>query len=89
MYPALLQMRPNDPMFWIMVVIALSFIVIAIAMIAIAVYVNRAVKSAARLEQNGGENLHQTTLCLRVGIAEIDGRPGETVPVGECALAIV
>src|SRR6267378_4015469 len=46
-----LQINPNDPMFWVMVVIALSFIIIAVAMIAIAVFVNRAVKSVTRLEQ--------------------------------------
>ncbi len=43
-------MSPNDPMFWVMVIIALSFMVMAIAMVAIAVFVNRAVKSTARLE---------------------------------------
>jgi uncharacterized protein YoxC len=46
-----LQMNPNDPLFWVMVVIALSFIVIAVAMISIAVFVNRAVKSVSRLEE--------------------------------------
>jgi methyl-accepting chemotaxis protein len=46
-----LQMNPNDPLFWVMVVIALSFIVIAAAMISIAVFVSRAVKSVNRLEQ--------------------------------------
>ena len=46
-----LQINPNDPMFWVMVVIALSFIIIAVAMIAIAVFVNRAVKSVTRLEE--------------------------------------
>jgi uncharacterized protein YoxC len=48
-FPAL-QISPNDPMFWIMVVIASSFIVLAIGMVSIAVFVNRAVKSVARLE---------------------------------------
>ncbi|HZE73636.1 MAG TPA: hypothetical protein VE135_29335 [Pyrinomonadaceae bacterium] len=46
-----LQMSPNDPLFWVMVVIALSFIVIAVAMVSIAVFVNRAVKSVGRLEE--------------------------------------
>jgi hypothetical protein len=46
-----LQMSPNDPMFWVMVVIAVSFIVIAIAMVSIAVLVSRAVKSVNRLEE--------------------------------------
>ncbi len=46
-----LQISVNDPMFWMMLVIALSFIVIALAMVSIAVFVNRAVKSAGRLEE--------------------------------------
>jgi hypothetical protein len=44
-------MSTKDPMFWVMVVVALSFIVIAIAMVAIAVFVNRAVKTVGRVEQ--------------------------------------
>jgi uncharacterized protein YoxC len=46
-----LQINPNDPMFWVMVVIALSFIVIALAMVSIAVFVSRAVKSVNRLQE--------------------------------------
>lgn len=46
-----LQMNPNDPAFWVMVVVAVSFLVIAIAMIFMAMYVSRAVKSVNRLEQ--------------------------------------
>ena len=46
-----LQMHPNDPLFWVMIVIALSFIIIAVAMIAIAVMISRAVKSVNRLEE--------------------------------------
>ncbi len=45
-----LQINTNDPMFWVMVVIALSFVVIALAMVSIAVFVSRAVKSVNRLE---------------------------------------
>lgn len=45
-----LQISANDPMFWVMVVIALSFIIIALAMVSIAIFVNRAVKAASRLE---------------------------------------
>ena len=67
MYLALLQMRLNDPMFWIMVVIAFSFVVIAIAMIAIAVYVNRAVKSAARLEEKMEPLIERVTLISDQG----------------------
>src|ERR1044072_3320444 len=42
--PALLQMSTRDPMFWIMVIIAASFILIA-------VFVSRAVKTVNRLEE--------------------------------------
>ncbi|PWT82683.1 MAG: hypothetical protein C5B44_01730 [Acidobacteria bacterium] len=44
-------MSVHDPMFWVMVVIALSFIIISVAMISIAIFVNRAVKSVGRLEE--------------------------------------
>jgi len=46
-----LQMSVHDPMFWVMVVIALSFIIISVAMISIAIFVNRAVRSVGRLEE--------------------------------------
>ncbi len=46
-----MQISANDPMFWMMLVIAVSFIVIALAMVSIAFFVNRAVKSAGRLEE--------------------------------------
>ena len=46
-----LQMSTNDPAFWVLVVVALSFFIIAVAMIFMAVYVSRAVKSVNRLEQ--------------------------------------
>jgi len=39
-------MNPNEPLFWLVIItaiIALSFIMIAAAMIAMAVFVNRAV----------------------------------------------
>ena len=46
-------MHPNEPLFWLVIItgiIAISFIMIAGAMIAMAVFVNRAVKSVNRLE---------------------------------------
>src|SRR6266487_1601563 len=46
-----LQISPNDPMFWVMVVVAGSFLVIALSMIFITVFVSRAVKSLNRLEK--------------------------------------
>jgi uncharacterized protein YoxC len=46
-----LQMNLNDPMFWVMVIIAVAFVVIAIAMIVIAMLVGRAVKTVGRLEE--------------------------------------
>jgi uncharacterized protein YoxC len=45
------QMNPNDPAFWVMVIVAVSFFTIAIAMIVMAMYISRAVKSVNRLEQ--------------------------------------
>ena len=51
MSPLALQVNFNDPMFWVMVVVALSFIVIALAMISIAVVISRTAKSINRLEQ--------------------------------------
>lgn len=47
-------MNPNDPLFWLVIItaiIALSFIVIAGAMIAIAVFVKRAVNTVNRVEE--------------------------------------
>jgi len=38
-------------MFWIMVIIAASFVFIAVAMITIAVFVSRALKTVNRLEE--------------------------------------
>lgn len=46
-----LQMSTNDPAFWVMVIVAVSFFVIAIAMIFMAIYVSRAVQAVNRLEQ--------------------------------------
>ena len=45
------QMSTNDPLFWILVIIAASFIVIALAMVAMAVFVSRAIGSVKRMEQ--------------------------------------
>ncbi len=65
-FPAL-QMNTNDPMFWVMVVIALSFILITVAMIAIAVSVSRAVKSVTRLEQKLEPLIERVTLISEQG----------------------
>jgi hypothetical protein len=50
-YTLAFQMSTNDPLFWILVIIAASFIVIALAMVAIAVFVSRAIGSVKRREQ--------------------------------------
>jgi uncharacterized protein YoxC len=65
--PALLQMSTNDPLFWIMVIIAASFIVIAIAMIVIAVFVSRAVKSVNRMEEKLEPLLERVTAVSEQG----------------------
>lgn len=44
-------MNIHDPMFWVMVVVALSFLVIAIAMIIIARIISRVVATVTRLEE--------------------------------------
>jgi len=48
------EMNTHDPLFWLVIItaiIALSFLLIAAALIAMAVFVNRAVKSVNRLEE--------------------------------------
>jgi uncharacterized protein YoxC len=62
-----LQMNTNDPMFWIMVVIALSFVIIAFAMIYMAVFVSRAVKSVNRLEQRLDPLIDKLTVVSEQG----------------------
>ncbi|MCM3904651.1 MAG: hypothetical protein ND866_23385 [Pyrinomonadaceae bacterium] len=62
-----LQINTNDPMFWVMVVIALSFIVIALAMVSIAVFVNRAVKSVNRLEEKLEPLVERVTVMSEQG----------------------
>lgn len=62
-----LQISTQDPLFWIMVVIAASFIVIAIAMVSIAVFVNRAVKSVGRLEQKMEPLVEKVTVISEQG----------------------
>ena len=45
-----LQMSTNDPAFWVLVVVAVSFVVIAAAMVAVAVLVGRAVRTVRSVE---------------------------------------
>jgi uncharacterized protein YoxC len=60
-------MSTNDPLFWIMVIIAASFIVIAIAMIVIAVVVSRAMKSVNRMEEKLEPLLERVTAVSEQG----------------------
>ncbi len=62
-----LQMNTNDPMFWVMVVVAASFVIIAAAMVSIAVFVNRAVKSVNRLEQKLEPLIERMTVISEQG----------------------
>lgn len=62
-----LQVNINDPMFWIMVVIAMSFLIIAVAMVSIAVFVSRAVKSVNRLEQKLEPLIDRVTVMSEEG----------------------
>jgi hypothetical protein len=65
-FPAL-QISTQDPMFWIMVVIASSFVIIAIAMVAMAVFINRAVKSVSRLEGKMEPLIERVTVVSEQG----------------------
>jgi uncharacterized protein YoxC len=49
-FPAL-QMSTNDPAFWVLVLVAVSFVVIAVAMVVIAVVVGRVVRAVANVER--------------------------------------
>jgi hypothetical protein len=62
-----LQISTNDPLFWILVIIAASFVVMSIAMLAIAVFVNRAVKSVARLENKMEPLIERVTVISDQG----------------------
>ena len=57
----LLQISTRDPLFWILVIIAASFVLIAIAMITMAVFVSRAVKTVNRLEERVEPLLERVT----------------------------
>ena len=62
-----LQISTHDPLFWILVVIAASFVVMSISMISIAVFVNRAVKSVARLENKMEPLIEKVTVMSEQG----------------------
>jgi hypothetical protein len=63
----LLQMSTRDPLFWIMVIIAASFVFIAIAMIVMAVFISRAVKTVRRLEEKVEPLLERVTAMSEQG----------------------
>ena len=62
-----LQISTHDPLFWILVLIAASFVVMSISMISIAVFVNRAVKSVARLENKMEPLIERVTVISEQG----------------------
>jgi archaellum component FlaC len=71
-------MNPHEPLFWLVVItaiIALSFIMIASAMVAMAVFVNRAVKSVNRLEERLAPLMTRATALSEQGTAiAVQGR---------------
>ena len=71
-------MNPREPLFWLVVItaiIALSFIMIASAMVAMAVFVNRAVKSVNRLEERLAPLMTRATALSEQGTAiAVQGR---------------
>ena len=62
-----LQITTNDPMFWIMVIVALSFFVMAVAMVAIAIFVSRAVTSVNRMERKLEPLIEKVTVMSEQG----------------------
>ena len=71
-------MNARDPLFWLVIItaiIALSFILIAGAMIAMAVFVNRAMKTVNRLEQKLDPIITRATALSEQGTAiAVQGR---------------
>jgi len=71
-------MNAHEPLFWLVVItaiIALSFIMIASAMVAMAVFVNRAVKSVNRLEERLAPLMTRATALSEQGTAiAVQGR---------------
>ena len=71
-------MNPHEPLFWLVVItaiIALSFIMIASAMVAMAVFVNRAVKSVNRMEERLAPLMDRATALSEQGTAiAVQGR---------------
>ncbi len=74
----IVEMNPHEPLFWLVVItaiIALSFIMIASAMVAMAVFVNRAVKSVNRLEERLAPLMTRATALSEQGTAiAVQGR---------------
>src|SRR5260370_7203604 len=71
-------MNAHEPLFWLVVItaiIALSFILIAGAMIAMAVYVNRALQTVNRVEQKLDPLINRATALSEQGQAiAVQGR---------------
>src|SRR2546421_6702498 len=51
MYFLALQMKTNDPAFWVLVIVAVSFVVIAVAMVVMAALVSRVVRMVSSVER--------------------------------------
>lgn len=49
--PLALQLRTDDPAFWVLVIVAVSFVVIAVAMVAIALVVSRVARVVSNVER--------------------------------------
>ena len=54
-------MSTTDPMFWVMVIVAVSFVVIAAAMVFIAVFVSRVVGTVNKLEKRAEPLIERVT----------------------------
>lgn len=69
MFYLALQMSMNDPMFWVMVIVAISFVVIAIAMLVMARVVSRVAATVTRLEERVEPLMQKVTALSEQGKA--------------------
>jgi len=73
-FPAL-QLSTNDPAFWVLVIVAVSFVVIAAAMVSVAVMVGRAVRTVRSVETRVGPLVERLgALAVQVQAIAAQGR---------------
>ena len=70
-----LQMRTDDPAFWVLVIVAVSFVVIAVAMVVIAVVVSRVARAVGNVERRVGPLMERVgALAEQVRVIAVQGK---------------